>query len=251
MTRRTKAGRAKRKQSGDLRKLLESLATHDATESAEAAPSEASPPSPSRTFRVEEMEPGSTQEGMLAKMAIRPTLRAANTVATFDRSCGELDLTTLVGKLADQVTAVQGGDLGRAEEMLVAQAHTLDMVFHQLLYRSVNNIRGGCLEAGETYMRLALRTQSQCRATLETLSVVKNPPSVAFVRQANIANGPQQVNNGTATPQPEAPRAREIPQPQLLEQQSHEWLDTGTAQTAGRGDPAVAPVGKLNGAAHG
>ena len=46
-------------------------------------------------------------------------------------------------------------------------------------------------------MRLALKAQGQCRATLETLATIKNPP-VVFARQANIAQGPQQVNN-TAT----------------------------------------------------
>ena len=44
-------------------------------------------------------------------------------------------------------------------------------------------------------MRMALKAQSQCRATLETLATIKNPPAV-FARQANIAQGPQQVNNG-------------------------------------------------------
>jgi hypothetical protein len=37
---------------------------------------------------------------------------------------------------------------------------------------------------------LALKAQSQCRATLETLAAIKNPQPVAFVRQANIAHGP-------------------------------------------------------------
>jgi hypothetical protein len=47
-------------------------------------------------------------------------------------------------------------------------------------------------------MKLALRTQSQCRATIETLSVVKNPrQAVALVGQTNIA-GLQQVNNNPA-----------------------------------------------------
>lgn len=36
----------------------------------------------------------------------------------------------------------------------------------------------------------------RCRATLETLAVIKSPPSV-FAKQANMANGPQQVNNVT------------------------------------------------------
>ena len=39
-------------------------------------------------------------------------------------------------------------------------------------------------------MRIALKAQSQCRATLETLAAVKNLP-VVFARQANIAQGPQ------------------------------------------------------------
>jgi hypothetical protein len=43
----------------------------------------------------------------------------------------------------------------------------------------------------EAYLRLGLKAQSQSRATLETLSRIKNPQPVAFVRQANIAHGPQ------------------------------------------------------------
>jgi hypothetical protein len=43
-------------------------------------------------------------------------------------------------------------------------------------------------------MRLALKAQSQCRATLEALANIKNPP-VVIARQANFAAGPQQVNN--------------------------------------------------------
>ena len=40
-----------------------------------------------------------------------------------------------------------------------------------------------------------MRAQGQCRATLQTLGELKNPRQVAFVKQANIANGYQQVNN--------------------------------------------------------
>jgi hypothetical protein len=35
--------------------------------------------------------------------------------------------------------------------------------------------------------------QSQCLATLATLLAIKHPGSVAFVNQANIAQGPQQI----------------------------------------------------------
>jgi len=60
------------------------------------------------------------------------------------------------------------------------------------------------------YLRLALKAQSQCRTTLETLAVIKNPAPVAFVRQANIAHGPQQVNNtAMSVAVADASRARE------------------------------------------
>jgi hypothetical protein len=51
------------------------------------------------------------------------------------------------------------------------------------------------LDASERFMRLALKAQSQCRSTIESLAEIKNPSSVAFVKQANIAKGHQQVNN--------------------------------------------------------
>jgi hypothetical protein len=78
-----------------------------------------------------------------------------------------------------------------------------------------------------------LKAQSQCRATPETLATIKNPP-VLFAKQANIATGPQQVNNGIPSPS----RAREFEkgQSKLLEGQDGERLDTRTAS---------APVGLI------
>lgn len=193
------------------------------------------------------VQKGETMDGVRAKSALRPTIRAASTIATFDRVLGDLDLTTLVGKLAEQVSAVQRGDLSRAEEMLIAQAHTLDLLFHQLIQRSVGNTNAGHLEAADMFMRLGLRTQSQCRATLETLSVVKNPPSVALVRQANIAHGPQQVNNNGA-PAPnvaEPARTREI-QPNKLLEERNDRVDAGAAQETVRANSGVEPMGPVN-----
>jgi hypothetical protein len=78
------------------------------------------------------MEPGETPKSMLATAIVRPTVKAAATIKTFDRSFGELDVSSLVGALCKQVEAVLRGELGRAEEMLLTQAQTLDTVFHQL-----------------------------------------------------------------------------------------------------------------------
>jgi hypothetical protein len=74
--------------------------------------------------------------------------------------------------------------------------HTLDTIFNELARLSRENLRAQHLEATDRLMRLALKAQSQCRATIETLAEIKNPSQVAFVKQANIAHGPQQVNNG-------------------------------------------------------
>jgi len=143
-------------------------------------------------------EGSETKEAIQARTISNPTVRASVTVASFSNVFGDADLGALIGELQKQAKRVHGGDLKRAESMLMTQAHTLDAIFNELARRSALNM-GEYINAAERYMRLALKAQSQCRATLETLSTIKNPP-VVFAKQANIANGPQQVNNGQPAP---------------------------------------------------
>ena len=100
--------------------------------------------------------------------------------------------------------------------------------------------------AAETYLRLALRAQGQCRATIETLAAIKNPQPLAFVRQANISHGPQQINNTTTLGDP--PRAKEIEsgQNKLLEDQSRERLDFSPACSASVTDPPMETLDMLH-----
>ncbi len=98
-------------------------------------------------------------------------------------------------ELRDQCGATSRGDLARGEAMLTAQAHTLDAMFDRMAQKAT---RCEYLNQAETYSRLALKAQGQCRATWATLAQMKNPQPTTFVRQANIAHGPQQVNNGAA-----------------------------------------------------
>lgn len=126
--------------------------------------------------------------------------------------------------------------------MLMAQAHTLDAIFNNLMRRA-SGYMGQNSDAVERYMKFGLRAQSQCRATLETLAYIKNPPMV-IARQANLTTAPQQVNNGFAT----STRTREIQseQSKLLEQ-THVRLDTGmTGQTIGT-DTQLEAVGAVHG----
>jgi len=181
----------------------------------------------------------------IARTVLRPTVQAAVTLKEYGIKYGELDLSGLVDALTAQTTAVTNGDLGRGEAMLTAQAHILDAVFNNLAQRANN---AEYMDQFDRYLKLALRAQSQCRATWETLATMKNPPMIGYVRQANIAHGHQQVNN-TASTEGDASRARGKAdlQTKLLDENDGEWLDIGAAGATGRADPAMAPLGKGDG----
>jgi hypothetical protein len=126
--------------------------------------------------------------------------------------------------------------------MLVAQAHSLDAIFHSLARKAA---RAEYVDHLDRYLRLALRAQAQCARTLEVLGELKNPQPVTFVKQANVAHGPQQVNNGIAAPAaaPTPPREVTTPPNQLLEQIDGQRLDTRAPGTAGAANPAMEAVG--------
>ena len=128
-----------------------------------------------------------------AKELSRPEVRAASIIQRFDDN---LDLTSLADELKKQTDAIQSGDMGRPEAMLTAQAHTLDALFSNLARRAQANMQGGYLESATTYMKLALKAQAQTVRTIEALGELKNPKHIAFVAQANITHGHQQINNG-------------------------------------------------------
>ncbi len=181
----------------------------------------------------------------IARTVLRPTVQAAVTLREYGKSYGNLELSGLVDALTVQTKAVTDGDLGRGEAMLTAQAHVLDAVFNNLAGRAIN---AEYLDNFDRYLKLALRAQSQCRATWETLATMKNPPMMGYVRQANIAHGPQQVNNAASTASdPSRPRENANLQSKLLEENSGERLDIGATGASGRANPAMAPLGKGDG----
>lgn len=128
-----------------------------------------------------------------ARMALSPSLNGAGVAHEYlKQPFGDLDMGALVDCLSGGVKDVWAGDMKRAEAMLYGQAAALQAIFTNLARRA--NAQE-YLRQMETYLRLALKAQSQCRATLETLATIKAGP-VVIARQANIAHGPQQVNNG-------------------------------------------------------
>ena len=147
-----------------------------------------------RTIEVER-KPGEDDARALARKILGPTVGAALTANAFrPNGIAEQDLPSLVMELREQCEQASANNLGREEAMLVAQAHSLDAIFNRLAGRAAVNMAEHP-QAMEIFLRMALRAQSQCRATIEALAAIKNPP-VIYARQANIANGPQQINNG-------------------------------------------------------
>lgn len=183
--------------------------------------------------------PGEDKAATLARNVTSPTVRGAVTTQAFSKAYGEIDLQSLISELGKQCLTVRDGDMARAESLLTTQAHTLDAIFNELARRAALNM-GEYINAAERYLRLALNAQSQCRATLETLATIKNPP-VIYAKQANIANGPQQINNGTSPAH--AGEKTSIEPNKLLEKQNGEWLDTGAQGAAIGADPSMATMG--------
>lgn len=192
-------------------------------------------------------QPGErTQADMLARVAVTPQMGAGVLVHLFRRpGLGELAIGPVLNHLNESVKKVSQGDLSNAEALLIAQAHSLDAIYNELARRAGLNM-GENLPATEAYLKLALRAQGQCRATVETLGQLKNPAPVAFVRQANIANGPQQVNNGVA-------RADETDnlQSKLLEGNDGQRMDAGAQEPAGRAYRSLEAVGTIDRPTHG
>lgn len=178
---------------------------------------------------------------VLARTITSPEILSAS-ILTICQSSNHSHISEMIGELKLQSAAIHADDLSRVESMLIAQAHTLDGLFAKLASQALTS---GHMDKMECYMKLALKAQSQARATLQTLSELKMPRQIAFVKQANIGNQVQ-VNNESMAASESRPartrRNRKAPN-ELLETQDGKWMDTRTASSAGSTDPAMETVG--------
>lgn len=193
-------------------------------------------------------EPGKSREALIAGLATAATVPAALVITDFSKGhLGALSLNDVLRSLKEHAGTIEAGDLSRVEAMLGGQAAALNTMFAELARRGALNM-GQYIGPAETYLKLALRAQSQCRATLETLATIKSPP-VVFAKQANIAHGPQQVNNEAAG----IARAEQIEKPptELLEHDHGQRLDTRATGATSGSDQAMATVEAVHRPAHG
>ena len=176
-----------------------------------------------------------TEAQALAWVAVNPETNAGLVIDAYQANLlgDDVNLMAMIEALRQSTSQSKAGDLSHLEAMLIGQATALQTIFTSLARRAHHQTLQAHFEA---FLGLALKAQAQSRATISALVDLKFPRQATFVKQANIANGPQQVNNAT--------HAKEIQprQNELLEDASHERLDTGTPTTAARSHPTVETV---------
>jgi len=186
-----------------------------------------------------------TSEERLAQKEMDPVARNATAAAGFSLHCqiGNVGIADLTLALNQQIEFARSGT-EYSERMLLAQANLLDVLSANLISRCARDI--GHNSQSLEMMRLALRAQNQCRMTMESIATIKNPSAVLFARQANFANGPQQVNNCPAESAAQADI--DFSPNELLESSHGKRLDPGAKGAASGADPDMATLGTVNGA---
>ncbi len=182
------------------------------------------------------LEKDQTKEEALAEFNSKSDFLSTAVRESFDIGLGDdFSFQANMKVLERAIRQIESGDLSKIEEMYISQAVALEVMFTSLARRAKAQDK---LLQYETHMRFALKAQNQSRATLQALVQLKQPSQTTFVKQANIAQGLQQVNNlaeKNITPQNELLRG------------SHEELDCGTTTTPTGINSTLEALGKING----
>ena len=187
-----------------------------------------------------------------ARMALLPSVNGAAVIEAYQGNVmgKDADMSVMIDRLRETFTDVKSGDLHTLEAMLISQATALQTIFTSLARRASTQER---LPQYQAFLGLALKAQAQSRATISALVDLKYPRQATFVKQANIAHGPQQVNNGAAAgaSSDQYAQARTHAEKSTLEQnklleaehgQPGKRMDTRAAQKAERNYQAVETV---------
>ena len=139
---------------------------------------------------------GETDGNALARIFLGPAVRHGYIASYF--ACGFLGKDAERPGINDAARFVKGraekaaaGDMTFASNMMAAQALTLDSMFTELARRAANNL-GEYPQTAERYGRLAMKAQSNCRATLEALAKLHQPREQT-VRHVHVNEGGQAI----------------------------------------------------------
>ena len=184
-----------------------------------------------------------------AKVSLSPaTMSAVLSEAFTNQLFPDTSIADVANALRDKITNIEDGDMKPIEAMLIGQAQALQTMFVSLGRQAASKTS---LPQYTAFMNLALKAQAQSRATIQALIELKYPKQATFVKQANIANGHQQINNNQNsrdinTPvHPRAPahaKAIENQPNELLSEMNNATLDTSGTTTTSRANKAMAAV---------
>ncbi len=209
----------------------------------------ATPPRAPQTLVLDGKQ-GEAMPQTKARAATKASINAVLVVNAFQGNImgKDVDIGELVTEMQTKFKEVNDGDLSTLEAMLVGQATALQTMFTSLTIKAANQ---EYLKNYQSFMVLALKAQAQSRATISALVDLKYPKQAAtFVKQANISNGHQQVNNGAnpeqyAQAHTHAGNFQSAPN-KLLEAEHGQRLDTGAQGTTDRANQKLEAVGAVH-----
>ena len=181
---------------------------------------------------------GQTGLEATTEFLLKPSFLAAKVIDTDKRQLSKdlIDLQYTQAMIERSIGEVKQGNLTDIEALLYSQAYTLNVMFTTLMTRAN---RQEYMPPTQALMSLAFKAQNQSRATLQALVQLKQPSNTQFIKQANIAQGHQQVNN--------LAEKNITPQNELLEDiHGNSHLDTRTTPTPKGIDTALEALDKVN-----
>jgi hypothetical protein len=183
------------------------------------------------------LEKNQTKEKALAEFKSKSEFLSTAVIESFNVSLGEdFDFQSAMQVLEKTTQQIKSGDLSKIEQMYISQAVALEAIFTKTIRKASTAEH---LPQYQAHMHLALKAQNQSRATLQALVQLKQPSYTTFVKQANIAQGHQQVNN--------LAEKNITPQNELLEDiHGNSQLDTGTTPTPKGIDTTLEALDKVH-----
>ena len=171
---------------------------------------------------------GISEATQLAEMTLCPAVNAALVTDVYQGSVfgNNVDVNELMNNLQASMDKSNSGDLSELENMLIGQATALQAMFVNLARRAHAQQYQKNFEA---FLGLAFKAQAQSRATIQAVVNLKFPKQSTFVNQANIANGPQQVNNEMSYTRALKNGTEQI---EVLEGMEHGYSEMDTRATA-------------------
>lgn len=136
--------------------------------------------------------PGKSDARQMADISLDPAAHALAATRMFNHaSFSDVDTTELYLSLSDKLKQAGTGDLSHQKALLAAQADALNSIFTEMARRAAANM-GQYTGATESYMRLGLKAQAQCRATIEALDRLSSG-RVQTVKHVHVNEGGQAI----------------------------------------------------------